>query len=212
MHLGEVRYWVDSANFLLRTWKNYIVFEIWEAGAISLDMSAADRASCPVHVRNMKQTAKQVCSFVHWLAFVCSAGPYEKVLFRSCWNHFRGPCKILWLRKSFYEHLLSCGGPVRNLPQRSLHYDLEDALHWRCWYGSSSGMLMISSWRKVLQYPLNGRPDFAATYRVAWFSLYSKELTSYPPTLFGVSCCFLEFDETKYGDLWSFFLRENGIW
>ena len=60
---------------------------------------------------------------------------------RPCWNHLRGPCKILWRScwllksyKRFLQYLVqvlvrrSCGDPVQNLPQRSLHEDLEDVL------------------------------------------------------------------------------------
>jgi len=42
-----------------------------------------------------------------------------------------------------------CGDPVQILPKWSWHYDFEGALHQKCLYGSSSGMLLGSSCMKV---------------------------------------------------------------
>jgi hypothetical protein len=47
---------------------------------------------------------------------------------------FRGPCEVL-VRRSRVD-------PSEILPRRSLHEDLEDALHLRCLYDSSSWMLL----------------------------------------------------------------------
>ena len=42
-----------------------------------------------------------------------------------------------------------CCDPVQILPKWSWHYDFEGALHQKCLYGSSSGMLLGSSCMKV---------------------------------------------------------------
>ena len=135
-------------------------------------------------------------------------------------SSLRAPCMILHrslqgdlvkiVLKSFKRSLhdlvpvlvrRSCGDPVQIFPKRSLYLDLEAALHYRCLYGSSSGMPPGSSCMKVWKYPpyrwsfltilWNSVwcPGMRFWYEVLHIELFVfKALASYLPILFRVSC------------------------
>jgi hypothetical protein len=70
-----------------------------------------------------------------------------RILYTSCAKLVKRSCEILQVSLHDLVQVLvrrSCGDPVETLLKRSLHEDLEDALHW-CLYDSSSGMLIGSS-------------------------------------------------------------------
>ena len=91
--------------------------------------------SCPVLMPRSYEDPAEILKEV--FAWSCT-GPYEKTLWKSCWNPLRSPCALL--HRSLWEDLVeilvkssslhdiaqllmrrSCGDPGEVLPARSLH-------------------------------------------------------------------------------------------
>ena len=132
-------------------------------------MKYIDQGLVEVLVRRCCEGPDEILSEV--LAWSC-AGPYDKILRRSCWHPQRGLAPVLLRRSSgdpgevlctvrgFVHDLVqvlvrrTCGDPGKILSKRSLREDLADATYERCLYERSSGMLLGGSSIKILQDPL----------------------------------------------------------
>ena len=99
---GKEIFWVICNVLLWRSCKIFVVHHIWR----SWPRSCRGPCCCtdPDHI-----LSEEV------LAWSCT-GPYQKILWRSCWHPLRAPCMIL-LRD-----------PGKILSKRSLHADLADAM------------------------------------------------------------------------------------